>query len=43
MLGLPFVRTGPEHGTVSDIAGWVIADPACFDAAITYAWRLVAA
>ena len=27
-LGLPFVRTSPDHGTAFDIAGRGIADPA---------------
>jgi 4-hydroxythreonine-4-phosphate dehydrogenase len=26
-LGLPFVRTSPDHGTAFDIAGKGIADP----------------
>lgn len=42
-LGLPFVRTSPDHGTAFDIAGRGIADAASLSAAITYARRLVAA
>ena len=42
-LGLPFVRTSPDHGTAFDIAGKGIADPASLETAITYARRLVAA
>ena len=33
-LGLPFVRTSPDHGTALDIAGKGIADPASMRAAI---------
>jgi 4-hydroxythreonine-4-phosphate dehydrogenase len=35
-LGLPFVRTSPDHGTAFDIAGTGRADPTSFQAA----WRL---
>lgn len=42
-LGLPFVRTSPDHGTAFDIAGRGIADPASFETALAYAHRLVAA
>lgn len=42
-LGLPFVRTSPDHGTAFDIAGRGIADPASFETALAYARRLVAA
>lgn len=42
-LGLPFVRTSPDHGTAFDIAGQGIADPASFQTALAYAHRLVAA
>ncbi|MFN7692484.1 MAG: 4-hydroxythreonine-4-phosphate dehydrogenase PdxA [Burkholderiales bacterium] len=35
-LGLPFVRTSPDHGTAFDIAGTGRADPKSFQAA----WRL---
>jgi 4-hydroxythreonine-4-phosphate dehydrogenase len=39
-LGLPFVRTSPDHGTAFDIAGRGIADPASLVAAIAMARRL---
>jgi 4-hydroxythreonine-4-phosphate dehydrogenase len=39
-LGLPFVRTSPDHGTAFDIAGQGIADPGSLSAAIAYANRL---
>ena len=42
-LGLPFVRTSPDHGTAFDIAGQGIADPASLQTALRYARRLVAA
>ena len=42
-LGLPFVRTSPDHGTAFDIAGRGIADPASMATALAYAHRLVAA
>jgi 4-hydroxythreonine-4-phosphate dehydrogenase len=38
-LGLPFVRTSPDHGTAFDIAGKGIANPSSMIAAIEYAWR----
>jgi 4-hydroxythreonine-4-phosphate dehydrogenase len=41
-LGLPFVRTSPDHGTAFDIAGTGRADPASLIAAITLAARLSA-
>lgn len=41
-LGLPFVRTSPDHGTAFDIAGRGIADPASLEAAIVMARRLAA-
>jgi len=40
-LGLPFVRTSPDHGTAFDIAGRGIADPASLLAALRWARRLV--
>lgn len=40
-LGLPFVRTSPDHGTAFDIAGRGIADPTSLRTALTYAERLV--
>ena len=39
-LGLPFVRTSPDHGTAFDIAGSGRADPASLIAAIRAARRL---
>lgn len=36
-LGLPFVRTSPDHGTALDIAGRGIADPSSMRAAIRIA------
>ncbi|QDL55626.1 4-hydroxythreonine-4-phosphate dehydrogenase PdxA [Rhodoferax aquaticus] len=36
-LGLPFVRTSPDHGTAFDIAGTGQADPASLRAAVTMA------
>ena len=39
-LGLPFVRTSPDHGTAYDIAGRGIADPASLIAALDLAARL---
>jgi 4-hydroxythreonine-4-phosphate dehydrogenase len=42
-LGLPFVRTSPDHGTAFDIAGRGIADPSSMETALAYAHRLVAA
>jgi 4-hydroxythreonine-4-phosphate dehydrogenase len=41
-LGLPFVRTSPDHGTAFDIAGKGIADPSSLVAALTLAARLSA-
>ena len=42
-LGLPFVRTSPDHGTAFDIAGSGRADPSSLLAAIKLAQRLAAA
>lgn len=39
-LGLPFVRTSPDHGTAFDIAGKGIADPASLIAAIRLAGEM---
>ncbi len=39
-LGLPFVRTSPDHGTAMDIAGSGRADPASMHAALDLAARL---
>ncbi|MFY9878210.1 MAG: 4-hydroxythreonine-4-phosphate dehydrogenase PdxA, partial [Pseudolabrys sp.] len=41
-LGLPFVRTSPDHGTAFDIAGQGIADPSSLLAALALAARLSA-
>jgi 4-hydroxythreonine-4-phosphate dehydrogenase len=40
-IGLPFVRTSPDHGTAFDIAGRGIADATSFRAAIQVALELV--
>jgi 4-hydroxythreonine-4-phosphate dehydrogenase len=42
-LGLPFVRTSPDHGTAFDIAGKGIARPDSLIAALKLASRLAAA
>ena len=39
-LGLPFVRTSPDHGTAFDIAGQGIADPASLRTAFNCALQL---
>ena len=39
-LGLPFVRTSPDHGTAFDIAGKGIANPTSMVEAIRMAWRM---
>ncbi|MFQ5704593.1 MAG: 4-hydroxythreonine-4-phosphate dehydrogenase PdxA [Gemmatimonadales bacterium] len=39
-LGLPFVRTSPDHGTAFDIAGQGIADPSSMQEAVSLAVRL---
>jgi 4-hydroxythreonine-4-phosphate dehydrogenase len=39
-LGLPFVRTSPDHGTAFDIAGSGVADPASLRAAVRMARQL---
>jgi 4-hydroxythreonine-4-phosphate dehydrogenase len=41
-IGLPFVRTSPDHGTAFDIAGKGVADPRSLLAAIRMAQRLTA-
>ncbi|HJV63082.1 MAG TPA: 4-hydroxythreonine-4-phosphate dehydrogenase PdxA [Albitalea sp.] len=41
-LGLPFVRTSPDHGTAFDIAGSGRADPSSMIAAVRMARRLAA-
>jgi 4-hydroxythreonine-4-phosphate dehydrogenase len=42
-LGLPFVRTSPDHGTAFDIAGTGTADPASLVASLRLAARLARA
>jgi 4-hydroxythreonine-4-phosphate dehydrogenase len=42
-LGLPFVRTSPDHGTAFDIAGTGRANPSSLIAALRLAARLAAA
>ncbi len=42
-LGLPFVRTSPDHGTAFDIAGRGIADPTSLVAALRMADRMARA
>ncbi|MBV8826585.1 MAG: 4-hydroxythreonine-4-phosphate dehydrogenase PdxA [Bradyrhizobiaceae bacterium] len=42
-LGLPFIRTSPDHGTAFDIAGSGRANPASLVAALRLAARLAAA
>ena len=41
-LGLPFIRTSPDHGTAYDIAGRGVADPSSMIAAIQLAIQLAA-
>lgn len=41
-LGLPFVRTSPDHGTAFDIAGQDSADPRSMQAAVQLAHRMLA-
>src|SRR5262249_16231893 len=41
-LGLPFVRTSPDHGTAFDIAGTGRANPASLIAALRLAARMAA-
>lgn len=42
-LGLPFIRTSPDHGTAFDIAGRYIADPSSMREAIRLSCRLATA
>ena len=42
-LGLPFIRTSPDHGTAFDIAGRGKADPASTIAALKMARDMAAA
>jgi 4-hydroxythreonine-4-phosphate dehydrogenase len=39
-LGLPFIRTSPDHGTALDIAGTGMAKPDSLIAALRLAWTL---
>jgi 4-hydroxythreonine-4-phosphate dehydrogenase len=41
-LGLPFVRTSPDHGTAYDIAGQGLADPSSMESAIRLALQVAA-
>ena len=41
-LGLPWVRTSPDHGTAFDIAGRDLASGQSFANAVRVAWRLAA-
>lgn len=40
-IGLPFIRTSPDHGTAFDIAGRGVAEATSFIAAIQFAMELV--
>ncbi|WP_336276265.1 4-hydroxythreonine-4-phosphate dehydrogenase PdxA [Bartonella sp. CB178] len=40
-LGLPFIRTSPDHGTAFDIANQGVASPESFIAALKFADKLV--
>ena len=42
-LGLPFIRTSPDHGTAYDIAGKGVANPSSMIAAVRLAKKLVRA
>ena len=42
-LGLPFVRTSPDHGTAFDIAGQGVADASSLLAAVRMARQWVVA
>ena len=39
-IGLPFIRTSPDHGTAFDIAGWGIANASSMKAAIELAIQI---
>ena len=39
-LGLPFVRTSPDHGTAFNIAGKGLANPSSFINSVSYAAKL---
>lgn len=40
-VGLPFVRTSPDHGTAYGIAGHGVANPGSMKAALALAWQLI--
>jgi len=42
-IGLPFVRTSPDHGTAFDIVGQGVADATSMGEAINWAVELVKA
>ena len=42
-LGLPFVRTSPDHGTALELAGAGSANPSSFIAAVMQAERMTRA
>ena len=42
-LGLPFIRTSPDHGTAFDIAGKGVADPSSLIAALRMAQDMASA
>ncbi|MDQ2091268.1 4-hydroxythreonine-4-phosphate dehydrogenase PdxA [Marimonas arenosa] len=42
-LGLPFIRTSPDHGTAFDIAGTGQANPSSTIEALKMAWRMAGA
>ncbi len=42
-LGLPFVRTSPDHGTAFDIAGKGVANPGSMIEALRLAWSMAQA
>ena len=39
-LGLPFIRTSPDHGTAFDIAGTGVANPTSLIEALRMAHRM---
>jgi 4-hydroxythreonine-4-phosphate dehydrogenase len=39
-LGLPFIRTSPDHGTAFGIAGQGVANPTSTIEALRMAWRM---
>ena len=42
-LGLPIIRTSPDHGTAFDIAGRGLANPASMTEALKLAWSMARA